>query len=1173
MSSPVRAFRRFASVLLLSAVAATPAAATTFTVSNTNDTGAGSLRTAIGSANNTGGTHTIDASGVTGTISLQSALPTLTNVTLTINGPAIGIGTLTVTRGVGTPFRIFSIANSGGAANVTINRLTMTNGSTGAVSPGDDGGCIQVNGGATLSVNYSVVSGCTTGVDGGGIAINGSAGGTLNVDHTTLSGNTANRGGGLSSIIQTVTGTVLVTNSTISGNTATSNAAGANLTFAAGTFRNTTISGNTANTSNGGGLMGGSSSSLTAINCTITGNNAPAGIAGGIRGNSSAPITLTNTIVAGNTAGGIADDVNWTNGTGTFTANYALVGVATAGAFDTTTQSSIGSSASPVAVNLGPLAWNGGLTRTHALLATAANAIDLGSNAGLSQDQRDVTRPVDGPAANASGGDGSDIGAYERGTFVWTGASGTTFATAGNWADGVAPLIGDDVFILDGPVTNEPTVTASKTVHNLTVGVGHTLTVASGATLTMTNSLTVNGTLVVQGVISFPGVYSGSGKVVYSGSTPQTISNSLNPVAVLEINNAAGVKLAGAMSVTNGLNLLTDLDTNGNFLTLFGLPCSSITGPGDVVGETRRSSGIALGTAYCMGNPQNRITFTGGSAPTSVSVTLTKSAPGSFTNAVNRTYAVSATGGAGYTGTLRLHYLDAELNGNTEGSLQLWRQSGTFAAQGQTALDSTNDYVELSGISTANVTGTWAIASTGPVATATATVTGHSPAPSNIGQNVSLTASVTGTGATPTGTVQFQVDAANVGTAQTLVGGNAGITYAFPVAGTHDVTAVYSGDGTYSGTTSAIVTHQVNGTPATAGQLVISEFRFAGTAGPTDEYVEIHNPTATAHTVATNDGSAGYALRASDNVTRFVIPNGTVIPARGFYLAGNTVAYSIAGYPAGAGGASLDTGGTWTADIANDTGIALFNSAATFTDPGTRLDAVGTGAVAALYREGAAGIPTLGATTQQYAWMRKLATGAPLDTNVNASDFVLISTTGTAIGAQSPVLGGPNPENTTGPRLTTSGILPELLDPSTSDALAPNRVRTPGAVPNGALGTMEFRRRFTNQTGAGVTRLRFRVIDITTTNSPAVYAPQAVLKVLSATDQSNVSTVAHGVIATVKGATLEAVPTQTAGGLGSSVTVNLGGTLANNGFVDVDFLLGVESKGNFNYFVAWELLP
>ena len=56
---------------------------------------------------------------------------------------------------------------------------------------------------------------------------------------------------------------------------------------------------------------------------------------------------------------------------------------------------------------------NGGPTFTHALLS-GSTAIEGGHSSGSNTDQRGLARPVDSPAiANASGGDGSDIGAYE----------------------------------------------------------------------------------------------------------------------------------------------------------------------------------------------------------------------------------------------------------------------------------------------------------------------------------------------------------------------------------------------------------------------------------------------------------------------------------------------------------------------------------------------------------------------------------------------------------------------------------------------------------------------------------------------------------------------------------------------------------------------------------------
>jgi len=95
--------------------------------------------------------------------------------------------------------------------------------------------------------------------------------------------------------------------------------------------------------------------------------------------------------------------------------------------------------------------------------------------------------------------------------------------------------------------------------------------------------------------------------------------------------------------------------------------------------------------------------------------------------------------------------------------------------------------------------------------------------------------------------------------------------------------------------------------------LVISEFRFRGPNGASDEFVEIYNNTDTDHTVTSSDGSSGYALAASDGIVRFVIPNGTVIPARGHYLGVNSVAYSI----------GITGDATFTTNIADNAGVAL----------------------------------------------------------------------------------------------------------------------------------------------------------------------------------------------------------------------------------------------------------
>ena len=92
----------------------------------------------------------------------------------------------------------------------------------------------------------------------------------------------------------------------------------------------------------------------------------------------------------------------------------------------------------------------------------------------------------------------------------------------------------------------------------------------------------------------------------------------------------------------------------------------------------------------------------------------------------------------------------------------------------------------------------------------TATVLGSIPSPSAEGDNVTFTATVstvTGVGL-QSGTVEFFNNGVSLGTS-TLSGGQAVMSTAALLAGNHTMTAVYSGDGNFTGSTSPALTHNV----------------------------------------------------------------------------------------------------------------------------------------------------------------------------------------------------------------------------------------------------------------------------------------------------------------------------------------------------------------------------
>ena len=217
---------------------------------------------------------------------------------------------------------------------------------------------LNIQGLANAAIEGLTIKNGVSGRESGGGIYNA---GTLRLTNSTVSGNSAFNGGG---IFNFHTGTLTLTNSTVSGNSATDAAGGI---------------------SNFG--------TINVSNSTISGNSATVAYSG-IYNEDTA--TLKNTIVAnspspgGNCGGGITDG------------GYNLDSDGSCG-FGTTNHSLSGTMDNPLNPQLGPLANNGGPTKTHALLA-GSPAINKGNSFEATTDQRGVARPQ---------GAAPDIGAFE----------------------------------------------------------------------------------------------------------------------------------------------------------------------------------------------------------------------------------------------------------------------------------------------------------------------------------------------------------------------------------------------------------------------------------------------------------------------------------------------------------------------------------------------------------------------------------------------------------------------------------------------------------------------------------------------------------------------------------------------------------------------------------------
>ncbi|ELS00203.1 right-handed parallel beta-helix repeat-containing protein, partial [Gloeocapsa sp. PCC 73106] len=384
-----------------------------FIVTNTQDSGAGSLRQAIINANGAAGNQTISFEPALAgrTIALTSGELIITDgviidglgaedltidaggnsQVITINGSApemieVELEGLTITGGSDENFfsgGIFNNREKLTISNSTISDNTSYSSAGGIFSTGElivnnsqvtgnttrygTGGGIS-SGGELIVNNSQITDNTSLYNSGGGIAISSSGLSETTINNSTISGNVANNeGGGIDAY-----GVITINNSTISGNTAGLGGGVDNGRRSTLYINNSTFSGNSATYA--GGLDNGGN--ITINNSTITDNFAPRGAAGisSYALSDTNFVKVTNSIISGN--GDLNNDISQRIGLNPFISygNNIIGSGQSINAFN-----QFGDAINISDPGVQPLADNGGPTQTRALRPTSP-AINAGNN-------------------------------------------------------------------------------------------------------------------------------------------------------------------------------------------------------------------------------------------------------------------------------------------------------------------------------------------------------------------------------------------------------------------------------------------------------------------------------------------------------------------------------------------------------------------------------------------------------------------------------------------------------------------------------------------------------------------------------------------------------------------------------------------------------------------------
>ncbi|MEP7375153.1 MAG: hypothetical protein ABI675_17270 [Chitinophagaceae bacterium] len=655
-----------------------------------------------------------------GTKSLAANLPSLKSTAatygnITVNSGTLDLGSFTANRGTSTTGGTFTLASGtflkiGGTTTFPANYATVT-----------------LN--LTSTVEYYGINQTVSAKTYGNLVLSSSSGAatkTMAATAFTVAKDFTSTIGAGTSVSYTAAAAITVSGNINIGASTTFNGASFTHNIAGNWTNNGTFTGTTStiNMTGSGALISGTGVH-NFYNLTITGSNitAAATSAISIGGNLSTTSPGTFTHLTGGTLT-MTGTTKTINGTGITLNNLTVTGTISSSSSITiagnisVTGSFTGTSPGNILMNGTTKTIGGGGTILFSSLQISGT-ITASSNFSVSQ-SLDVSGTFSATAGTATfTGTSTLIGTANL--FNVT-INGTSLILSVSSVLGIANTFTITTGSLDVNSNKPNTVTfngtGAQTVNAITY---HHLTLANGNTKTAAGGTTVNGNLTINPSTTFSagsythsllGNWINNGTFTAGTSTIQmTGANNAFVTGVTTFNILTISKSAASntVSLQNNISVavinmtLASVLTGANSLTI----TSTRNGNGIILGTITRSHSFATGTDYAFEGPDNTINFSAVTGVSSITVYVATGSIGDFPNgaSINRVYNITVPAGT-YTAKLRLHYEDAELNGNDETTMQLTRYNGTnWVVSGKTGNSTSSNYVEQSGLT--NITNRW----------------------------------------------------------------------------------------------------------------------------------------------------------------------------------------------------------------------------------------------------------------------------------------------------------------------------------------------------------------------------------------------------------------------------------------------------------------------------------